>query len=1371
MIDRFPGFVCGATRNGAMAGLMLIPLFRFNFSSLLNISRRRERLHIQLLRAIAIPALVAICNAPLFSQTAPGWTPLGPIASPSDASGTGLQDYGVVAGRVTSVAIDPADKSGNTVYIGAANGGVWKSVNAGSASPNPVNIVWKPLTDNQPTLAIGTIAIQPGNSNPSTSVVLAGTGEANSSGDSYYGRGILRSQDGGNTWTLITQATTGQSFAGLGFSRIAFSSTNNQIVVAATTATAHGITSGLLDPSAQNRGLYYSTDAGQTWNFAVLNDGSVAAVPESATSVAYDATANRFFAAVRFHGFYSSADGANWTRLESQPGGALLASSVCPATPASNACPIYRGELAVVPGRNEIYAWYVDAANTDMHIWQSKDAGASWQPIHDSGITNCGDPFAGCGTANALYGMELAAVPNGATATDLYAGAVNIYKCQINSVVPDCSSTGANQFVNLTHAYGCSPLASTAHVHPNQHGVDFLVVGAKDVMYFANDGGVYRALDGFTGLNTGTCGSANQFDDLNQTLGSLAQVVSFAQSTPDMNTILTGTKSNGSLANGSAESGPTWSPVNGSDGGYTAIFSGSPPEWFTENSGVSIQRCTKASACRSSDFSMVVTASKLGGDQAGVFTPYVLDPQAKTSELIVGTCRVWRGAGTGTGFTALSSSFETGSGGCTGAEINKVRALAVGGPRDSNGFSNVIYAGTDGLGPNAGSASQKSGRVWVTTNAAGGPSSWVERTDATNPNNFPISSIALDSSDGTGHTAYTAIMGFHVSRVWKTTSAGVSWTDFSGSGASALPDAPVDALALDPQTSTLYAGTDAGVFSSPTSNPAWTQVGPASSSGIAGFLPDVPVTALQIFTGSGIKRLRASTYGRGIWEFPLPTGPDFQIAMPVVSQDIFPRQTAAFNGTVSAFNGYNADVTLTCTAGSTSPPAVCSFAPATPFVPSSSGTPFMLTATGAIGDYFFEAHGSGDDPNTTTHSLAAAVHVIDFAIGAPSPGSVTVPRGTASSPVAFQVSGLGSFSLPVNLSCTGLPAGATCTFNPSATVDPGSSAPLDANVTIAVPASAAVGASTVSIVANVDGAPAAKSQNLALTVTLNPDFLLSQAAPLPAIRMGAQASATINITAQDGFADNVALTCSSACSVSPSSVSLNTTTTTAATVTVDATNLTPGNYSLTLTGASSGKSHVLTIPFTVVAANDFAITVTPPSQTIVAGTLAQYTISISPAGFAGPVAFSNVCSGLPNLSTCSITPPTVTPSLATQGSSGATAVLTITTTASVAASIPTRRLHLFALVLIAPFGMIFVADARRRKRTRRFSPWFLMGVLVLLVLVMSSCGSGLSGNGTAPASTGTGGGQPGTSAGTYSITVTATSGTLSHSAVVKLTVQ
>ena len=61
-----------------------------------------------------------------------------------------------------------------------------------------------------------------------------------------------------------------------------------------------------------------------------------------------------FFAAMRYHGFYSSPDGLTWTRLANQPGAAgLLSTNACPQN-YSTSCPIYRGEITVVPGRNEM---------------------------------------------------------------------------------------------------------------------------------------------------------------------------------------------------------------------------------------------------------------------------------------------------------------------------------------------------------------------------------------------------------------------------------------------------------------------------------------------------------------------------------------------------------------------------------------------------------------------------------------------------------------------------------------------------------------------------------------------------------------------------------------------------------------------------------------------------------------------------------------------------------------------------------------------------------------------------------------------------------------------------------------------------------
>ena len=198
-------------------------------------------------------------GANAFPRVAPGtvWTPLGPAPLASDATGLGVQGYGLVAGRVTAVVVDPADGTGNTVYIGGAYGGVWKSNNAVTLSPNSSSVTWIPATDDQPTLVAGAIAVQPHLASPdaSKSVILVGTGETNSSSDSYYGLGILRSDNAGSTWTLISQDSTGtRSFAGLGFNKIAFSTANPSLVVAAAAGATEGVIEGLEDPVIANRG-------------------------------------------------------------------------------------------------------------------------------------------------------------------------------------------------------------------------------------------------------------------------------------------------------------------------------------------------------------------------------------------------------------------------------------------------------------------------------------------------------------------------------------------------------------------------------------------------------------------------------------------------------------------------------------------------------------------------------------------------------------------------------------------------------------------------------------------------------------------------------------------------------------------------------------------------------------------------------------------------------------------------------------------------------------------------------------------------------------------------------------------------------------
>jgi large repetitive protein len=1274
------------------------------------------------------------------------WTPLGPSPLLSAANTSshigGDQDYGPVSGRATSVAIDQNDATGNTVFIGGAFGGLWKSTNAAAA--DPTTVVWTPLIDDQATLAVGAIALKPDNSN----VILVGTGEANSSGDSYYGLGILRSADGGVTWNLIPSSSDGHSLRGVAFSKIAFSTANPSLVVAATAGSFVGVNEGLESPINVNRGIYVSTNAGVTWTYAIIKDGANTIDPGSVSSVIYNAAAGKFFATVRRHGYYSSTDGANWTRLTTQPGAALT-TVACPASPFSSNCPIYRGEFAVVPGRNEMYTWFVDfplsaTTEVDKGMFRSADGGATWVALSRTGITVCGE-VDGCGVSQGAYNLELAAVPNGAV-TDLYAGAINIYKCTLNSGATNCSnpSPSLTSWMNLTHVYGCTPVGSSSHVHPDQHGVDFKVVSGKALMYFANDGGIYRALDGYLGLNSGQCiASVNKFDSLNGTLGSMTQYVSFSQHPTDPNTLLGGTQDNGSPAVGSGTL--QWVTVNGGDGGFNEINPSNPTEWFTANTDVSIQRCTSGINCTGPLFPIVVSNNTLGTDAGPFYTPYILDPQL-TSRLIVGTCRVWRGLSTGGTFKVLSNNFDTNNATvCTGNETNLVRSLAAGGPTDASG-STVIWTTTDATGPLV--TAPAGGEVQVSTNAGAATPTFTNVTGSINPQHYPISSVAVDATDATGQTAYVGLMGFGGSHVFKTVNAGQTWTDFTAN----LPDAPVNSIVVDSAAATVYVGTDVGVFASSTSGASWLEIGPSSGTGM---LPNVAVTKVRIFSSGSQKILRASTYGRGVWQFVLQASPDFSIAVPTATQTAFVGQSATFTGTLTALSGFGSQVTLSCIAGTTAAPPTCTPSP-TSVTPTSGGVAFSLTASSnSANDYVFNVRGVGSDAGTTTHTTPLTLHVVDFALGALSSSAVSVNRGLTSSPVTFQVSASGAFSGTVTLACNNLPAGATCNFSPSASVQPVSGSPVSVSLAISTTSATPTGTASVSVAASATGAPAAKTRALSLTVTANPDFGIVITNSPQAAASGQTATFTGTLTAVNAYASTVNLSCTTnaptPCTITPQSL---TPTPTGASFTIVAGATNAGSVTFTIQAVGTDASTTThTTTATLNVAEDFSISTASNIQSVAAGASASYTLDFAPLGSA---TFSNnvtyACSGLPNLAACSFTPSQII------AGSGATPVnLSISTRAPIAK----MNLHssiFYALWLALPlFGFLITMASRKGKRKAS-----LLGMTCGILLIMISCGGGGGGGG--------GGGQPGTPPGTYNVTVTASSGALTHAQTLTLTV-
>ncbi len=127
---------------------------------------------------------------PTNPQSSQTWTAVGPASLGGGQSG-----------RVTAIAVDPSDPSDNTVYAAGAEGGVWKTTNF--LTTNPGGPTWIPLTDFGPDSSInmGGLAVFPRNNDPRQSIIFAATGQADANWN--QGVGILRSEDGGQTWQLL----------------------------------------------------------------------------------------------------------------------------------------------------------------------------------------------------------------------------------------------------------------------------------------------------------------------------------------------------------------------------------------------------------------------------------------------------------------------------------------------------------------------------------------------------------------------------------------------------------------------------------------------------------------------------------------------------------------------------------------------------------------------------------------------------------------------------------------------------------------------------------------------------------------------------------------------------------------------------------------------------------------------------------------------------------------------------------------------------------------------------------------------------------------------------------------------------------------
>jgi PKD repeat protein len=261
--------------------------------------------------------------APLQRAAGETWSPLGP-----SSMNMGSWTMGRVSGRTNAVTPHPSDE--NTVYFGAAAGGVWKTTNGGTS--------WTPLFDQVGTLPIGAVFVEASAPNN----VWAGTGDKNGGGCAgYFGQGVYLSTDSGATW----QARNGSGAGAMPLSivnAVAVQPTNANVVLAggAGSCSATGSLSG--------SGLYRSADRGVSWSKTLNgNVEDIVFVPGTAT----------VYAGVGGGGVYKSIDGgANWTA--SNTGLSVSGSRLRLAMAASNTSVLY----ALQAGS----------------LYRSADGGASW---------------------------------------------------------------------------------------------------------------------------------------------------------------------------------------------------------------------------------------------------------------------------------------------------------------------------------------------------------------------------------------------------------------------------------------------------------------------------------------------------------------------------------------------------------------------------------------------------------------------------------------------------------------------------------------------------------------------------------------------------------------------------------------------------------------------------------------------------------------------------------------------------------------------------------------------------------------------------------------------------------------------------------